>query len=251
MDAETLFRSYAQISDLPPKTQRQVLDVYLTLASTVASAIMGTYVSLHTNFIHPLLAVSVTVLSSLAILLMRPTKDNLTLRRTLLWTSGYMTGALLMPLCSEFLYHNPGILYGAMGSAAVLFASFALGVVMSTRRQVIYMIGVVAFALGSVAWVSLVNFFFPTQLLLTAEMYLALASACVYVVLHTQLMLDEARLGDLDPVAHALVFFNDLVRLFVQILAIMAKNERSREEEEDSRRRRRKSGRTSHRSTAY
>ncbi|ORX72940.1 hypothetical protein DL89DRAFT_290734 [Linderina pennispora] len=242
MDAETLFRSYAQISDLPPKTQRQVLDVYLTLASTVASAIMGTYVSLHTNFIHPLLA---------SILLMRPTKDNLTLRRTLLWTSGYMTGALLMPLCSEFLYHNPGILYGAMGSAAVLFASFALGVVMSTRRQVIYMIGVVAFALGSVAWVSLVNFFFPTRLLLTAEMYLALASTCVYVVLHTQLMLDEARLGDLDPVAHALVFFNDLVRLFVQILAIMAKNERSREEEEDSRRRRRKSGRTSHRSTAY
>ncbi|KAJ1939744.1 hypothetical protein FBU59_004021 [Linderina macrospora] len=250
MDAETLFKSYAQVADLPPKTQRQILNVYLTLSTTVASAMMGAYVATHKDIIPQFVAVAVTLLATMGIAFMPANKDTLSVRRTLLWTCGYMTGTILMPLKVEFLQYNPGILYGAMGSAAVLFASFAMGVMMSTRRHVIYLTGIVAFALGSVAWIGLVNWFFPTRLLLGAEMYLALASSCVYVVMHTQVMLDEARFGDLDPVAHALVFFNDLVSLFVRILVIMAKNQRDQEEDENDRRRRRKTGQSSQRSTA-
>ncbi|KAI8320017.1 hypothetical protein GQ54DRAFT_313030 [Martensiomyces pterosporus] len=251
MDAERVFMSFTQTADLTSKAQRELLSIYLMLTSTVASSIIGYYVADRVPFVGSggLLTVLGILATTLAIFMLPPTSENLNKRRSLLWLDGWLTGASLRPLILQFFYwDDAALVYAALGSALVLFASFALGVLSSNRRQVIYLLGSISFAVCTFGWVSLVNFFYPTSTLISLELLLGLASSCGYVIMHTQLMLDEVNMGlAVDPVRHSLTFFNDLVELFVRLLVILANNKQRRESEEESdrdRRRRRNQART-------
>lgn len=58
-------------------------------------------------------------------------------------------------------------------------------------------------------------------LFLRFQLYFGLLVFVGYMVVDTQEIIEEAHLGDLDYVKHALTLFTDFVAVFVRILIIM------------------------------
>ncbi|KAJ1964116.1 hypothetical protein GGI12_001630 [Dipsacomyces acuminosporus] len=257
MNAERVLNSFTQTADLPSKSQKAILSVYVTLASTVASSIIGYYVSDRITFLGSGLIPALGVLvATVALFFIPATNANLSKRRSLLWLIGWLMGAALRPLLQEFFYWgHEALVYAALGSTFVLFTSFSLGVLSSNRRQVIYLVSSMFFALCTFGWIRLLNFFYPTNALLSLELLLGLASTCAYTIMHTQMMLDDIAMGvSADPIWYSLTFFNDLVQMFIRLLVILANNKERRDREEEGdrdKRRRRNQARTGAGYTSY
>ncbi|PIA15366.1 hypothetical protein COEREDRAFT_82115 [Coemansia reversa NRRL 1564] len=130
----------------------------------------------------------------------------------------------------------------ALGMTIALFGSFSVAVMTSDRAQVVYGIGAVSYAVLSVSWVGLVNWFYPTRALSSLSIVLGLIMPCISVVLNTSNMLEQASIGmDIDPISHSLTFFNDLIRMFVHLIVLLSGENNRREDEYQDKRSRRKS----------
>ncbi|KAJ2156317.1 hypothetical protein GGF46_005273 [Coemansia sp. RSA 552] len=243
------FGSFSQAARLKPRAQRQVLDVYLTLASTLASSMAGYYTAERLpQFFgsYSLLLVLGIAALALAIFLTPATPRNLSRRRLMVWSMGWLAGTLAEPAIEPLVYAGyRSSVYMALGTAVSLFGSFGVAVMSSSRAQVVYAVGAALFVSSSLSWVSLLNFFYPTAVLTDMTLLGALAVPCVSVVVHTSSMFEQAARGvDLDPVVHALRFFNDLVRMFVYLLELFTTDSRrERDDDRRSHRRRRSHGR--------
>ncbi|KAJ2705580.1 Bax inhibitor 1 [Coemansia spiralis] len=239
--------SFSQTAQLAPRAQRQIANVYVTLAATVASAVVG-HMSVNRlpvlGSFGLLLGVAGLALAA-GVHLMPATPGNMLQRRGMLWGAGWSAGAVLHSAVAPMMrYGQADIVWMALGTAAALFASFAVAVMSSTRPQVIYATGVAAFAISSLSWVGLIGMLFPSSALMDMSLLLGLAVPGVSAVIHTRNMLDEAEAGvDIDPATYALRFFGNLVDMFVHLLAILRSN---REREENNSRRRRPRARRDH-----
>ncbi|KAJ2504454.1 Inhibitor of apoptosis-promoting Bax1-related protein [Coemansia sp. RSA 2049] len=220
---------------LRPHTQRQLVQIYTTLASTVACSMGGCYLAGRIPWLgnHELLTVGGTLLGTLAVYAIKPTKANLTARQMLLWAVSMLTGTLVRPVVEEFLYWgDEDLVYMALGSALTLFASFALAAIVSPSSRVVYAVGAAVSALTSLLWLSLVAYVYPTHALHMLTVLVSLAVSCVSVVIHTHGILELANAGaELDPVTHSLTLFNDLALMFVRLLVLLSGDRRRREEQ--------------------
>ncbi|KAJ2761361.1 hypothetical protein IWQ57_006070 [Coemansia nantahalensis] len=232
--------SFSQTAQLRPRAQRQIANVYVTLTATVASAVVG-HMSVERvpllGGLTMLVAVAGLALA-LAVHVVPATERNVGRRRAMLWGVGWSAGAGLHSVVAPMMrYGQAGLVWTALGTAAALFASFAVAVMSSPRPQVIYAVGVAAFAVSALSWVGIVGWLFPASVFVDLSLLLGLAAPGVSAVVHTRVMLDEAAAGaDIDPVTYALRFFGNLVDMFVHLLAILRNNQ---ERSEDSGRRRR------------
>ncbi|KAJ2092527.1 Inhibitor of apoptosis-promoting Bax1-related protein [Coemansia sp. RSA 986] len=241
-----IFDVFSETADLRPRTQQQLLQVYTTLVSVIVFSMLGCFVAGRVPALgnHELVTLVGIVAGTVAVYVMRPTKENLQSRRLILWTVSWLIGTMIQPAVQVFFYYgNQDILYMALGTSFTLFASFAAVTMITPRRRVIYTVGTAISALASLSWISLIMYFYPTHTLHCLAMLISLAFSCVSVVIHTHNILDQARSGaDLDPIVHALTLFNDLASIFVRILAILSNNKR-RDEERGRNTRGRSSGR--------
>ncbi|KAJ1840043.1 hypothetical protein LPJ70_004817, partial [Coemansia sp. RSA 2708] len=170
--------AFSQTAHLKPRTQRQICDVYLTLASTAASSMAGYYTAERLLFIESfslLLSLGLLALSA-GVYLMPATSQNLTRRRAMLWSIGWISGAVIQPTIAPFInYGYADAVYMALGMTVALFGSFGAAVMSSTRSQVVYAVGAAMFAITSLSWVSLLNWFYPTQMLSNMSLMTGLA----------------------------------------------------------------------------
>ncbi|KAJ2082794.1 hypothetical protein H4R24_001318 [Coemansia sp. RSA 988] len=236
MAQSTFLGVFSQTARLKPRAQQQILNVYSTLASTTASSVAGYYAADRFSIIEAnstLLAIGALLLSA-AVFLMKPTSSNISQRRTILWGIVLITGALLHPAIAPLMYIGyADVVYMALGVTAALFGSFSVAVMTSDRAQVVYGIGAATYAVLSLSWVGLINWFYPTRALSSLSLLLGLAMPCISVVINTSSMLEQASLGeDIDPVSHSLAFFNDLVRMFVNLLVLLSGDKNRRDEED-------------------
>ncbi|KAJ1730108.1 Bax inhibitor 1, partial [Coemansia biformis] len=234
-EKSTPLESFSQTAQLTPRSQRQIVDVYLTLASTAASAVGGHITVERLPFIEDwsiLLVLGAFVLGA-AVFLSPATEQNLPRRRTMLWGVGWVSGILMHSAVAPLMYYGQAdIVYMALGIAIALFASFAVAVMTSSRSQVIYATGAAAFAISSLSWIGLLGLIFPSRILWDTSLLVGLAVPGVSAVVHTRNMLDEAASGvDIDPVTYALRFFGNLVNMFAHLLALL-RNNRERDEED-------------------
>ncbi|KAJ2480517.1 Eukaryotic translation initiation factor 4B [Coemansia sp. RSA 2131] len=172
---------------------------------------------------------------------MPPTRQNLLMRRLMVWTIGWISGVVIQPSIIQFMYSGEvHIVYAALGTSIALFASFGAAVMSSSRAQAVYAVGTAVFAISALSWVSLLNYIYPTRVLSNMSLLVGLAGLCVSAVVHTSNMIERAAQNvDIDPVVCALGFFNDLVQMFLHLVALLSNEQRRKEEE---RRKSRRSG---------
>ncbi|KAJ2632496.1 Bax inhibitor 1 [Coemansia sp. RSA 1290] len=236
----TFLRNFSQTARLEPRAQRQILDVFMTLASTVASSMAGLYTAERLLFLE-----DYQILFSIALFLLTvgiyatpSTPGSLSRRRVMLWSVGWITGALLQPAIEPLvLYGHGGTVFMALGTVVSLFASFAVAVMATDREQVAYVVGACLYAAMALSWVGLVGWFFPTHALTQLTLLLGLLFPCISMVVHMRHMLDRARVGArIDPVEYSLGFFSDLVRMFVYLLKFFVNNDKQQQKKRQKRR---------------
>lgn len=232
-------KEFTQTRELTPRAQRQLRGVYQTLGSTVAMAAVGFRVADRWGLTYLVMDYMVLIALGLMALMAAihwiPARRDTVARRTgLLWAFGGLTGMMLEPVVSM---NEMGLVYMAMGGAASLFGGFTVATMTSTRRAVVYGVGTGVSVLGMMGWVMLIGWLYPSTMGYSLVMLMGLLSSCLGVVAGTQQMLDEAQNGDLDPVVHALSFFNLLVSLFVRLMRLLSDDRQRR----DSRRRQKSS----------
>ncbi|KAJ1882371.1 Inhibitor of apoptosis-promoting Bax1-related protein [Kickxella alabastrina] len=248
MDAHDFFDCFTRTSTLSRATQRELLLVYTTLITTLLSSIAGIYSAYHLNIYEtfPLLIPITLLLLTFAMYLVPATKQNVGKRQTTLLCLGWVTGVFITPFISRMEYRTGSmdVVVGAAGLSILMFAAFALATVCFERSQVVYTMGAVWTALGSLAWVGFAGWMWGSYgYFLDLHLLVGLATACAYVVKHTNDLVDLAQGGQwLDPVSHALGFFNDFVRIFMHLAVILARN-KERRDPQDKKNKKKRQGR--------
>ncbi|KAJ2689179.1 Inhibitor of apoptosis-promoting Bax1-related protein [Coemansia spiralis] len=238
MDISSVFNAFSQTAHLKPQVQRQLSAIYVTLLSTLGTCLSGYYVAYRFPFLDdyflPLVFAFIAIV--LAISFITPTPGNLSNRRALLLTNGWIMGALIQPAIRPLMYsRDADLVYQAVGLAAALFASFSVATMVSSRCQTIYAIGSASMALSTLLVLRLLGWFYPSMALFSINLLVGIAISCLYVVVHTHEVLEKARKGErLDPVTHAMLFFSDFVGLFLRLLSLL-QNDRRRREQSDER----------------
>ncbi|KAJ2584446.1 hypothetical protein IWW49_005006 [Coemansia sp. RSA 1797] len=244
MKKESILGAFSQTARLAPRAQRQILDVYTTLALVSLCSMCGYYTACRFPFITSFGMILPLGLLGLvcAVLFMAPTQQNLSVRRLLVWTIGWISGVVIQPGIIQFMNSGEAhIVYAALGISVALFVSFGVAVMSSTQAQTVYAVGAVTFAMSALSWVSLLNYIYPTPVLSNMSLMVGLSGPCLSAVVHTSNMIERAAQNvDIDPVVSALGFFSDLVQMFVHLVALLS-NDRQRKEEEE--RRNKRSGR--------
>ncbi|KAJ1724429.1 hypothetical protein LPJ61_005741, partial [Coemansia biformis] len=177
-EKSTPLGSFSQTAQLTPRSQRQIADVYLMLASTAASAVGGHVAAERLPFTEDwglLVALGVIVLGP-AMLQMQATEQNLSQRRIIMWGVGWVLGFLMHSTVAPLVHYGQAdSVYMALGISITMFASFAVAVMTSSRSQVIYATGAAVFALSSLSWISLLGFIFPSRILWDTSLLVGLA----------------------------------------------------------------------------
>ncbi|KAJ2544044.1 hypothetical protein GGF49_001553 [Coemansia sp. RSA 1853] len=244
MKKESILGAFSQTARLVPRAQRQILDVYATLATVALCSMVGYYTASRLPFIGNFSMLLPLGLMGLVFVVyfMPPTRQNLLMRRLMVWTIGWISGVVIQPSIIQFMYSGEAhIVYAALGTSVALFASFGAAVMSSSRAQTVYAVGTAVFAISAMSWVSLLSYIYPTRVLSNMSLVVGLAGPCVSAVVHTSNMIERAAQNvDIDPVVCALGFFNDLVQMFLHLVALFSNEQRRKEEES---RKSRRSGR--------
>jgi FtsH-binding integral membrane protein len=219
--------------------QRHLISVYTTLLLAVACAAGGAFFDSQVWQIGGVLT-TLGALAIMAALAMTPASPaTLQKRQGLLCLFSALQGASLGPLLNLAFFVDPSLVAVAFGGAAAVFASFSLAALLTRRRAMLALTGILSTAITSFLWLHLAAMFLPRSAAfmlraLQLELYLGVFVFAGYVLVDTQVIVEKAYAGDTDHVAHALDLFVDLVALFARLLAILVRNAAARGGGEDS-----------------
>lgn len=213
--------------------QRHLVSVYTTLLLAVACAAGGAFFDSQIWQIGGLLT-TLGALATMAALAMTPASPaTLQKRQGLLCLFSALQGASLGPLLNLAFFVDPSLVAVAFGGAAAVFASFSLAALLTRRRAMLALAGILSTAITSFLWLHLAALILPRSAAfmlqaLQLELYLGVFVFAGYVLVDTQVIVEKASAGDTDHVAHALDLFVDLVALFARLLAILVRNAAAR-----------------------
>merc|ERR1719333_1356095 len=108
---------------------------------------------------------------------------------------------------------NPSIVPTAFMVTATIFGCFTGASLMAPDGKYLY--------LGGTLMSGLSTLFFRSQLLFQAHIWIGLAVFCGFIMFDTQLIINKARNGDRDFIAHSLDLFIDFVQVFRKVLILL------------------------------
>lgn len=164
--------------------------------------------------------------SMLGIQFLPNTASNAVARHGLLYGFGFANGWGVGPLLRQAFYLDPGIAFSALVGAAVIFLSFSLTALMTSRRSQLYLGGYLAAGASALLWLGFLNTFLASGRLFSAELYLGLLVFAGYVLFDTQLIVERSEEGYRDPPGDALALFTNLVAIFVRLLVLLSRDRR-------------------------
>jgi len=159
-DTRGMWESLKRTASLSSPVQTHVRAVYTWLTLTLAAASAGAYTHLYVlSWLRGgTFSMLVGLGCMLAVMAMRPTPETGDVdRKGLLLAFGYFQGVSLGPLLETLLDFYPGILTSALVSTTLVFASFTASAMLSDRRSMIYLGGMLTSALSILLWLSLAN----------------------------------------------------------------------------------------------
>jgi len=222
-------------NNISQRVQNHLKQVYSTLAATMLAASFGTVFYLYTH-LSPFLS-SIAMMFLLFGLTFESRDVPVQQRFPRLLLFGFFQGAAVGSLVEMGLYVSPLLVAQAFLMTVLTFGCFAAAATLSERRSMLYMYGMLASGTSWLLFASFANFFFQSQAVFAAELYLGLALFLGYVCADSQMIIERADSGDYDYVRHALELFLDFVAVFVRILVIFL---RSKENERNESRRKRR-----------
>lgn len=86
-------------------------------------------------------------------------------------------------------------------------------------------------------WLSLANLFFRSMAIANLQLYLGLMVMSGFILYDTQLIVEKAKMGNLDYLSHAIELFIDFVGVFVRLLIILTKNSNNNNKKDERKRR--------------
>ena len=119
------------------------------------------------------------------------------------------------------------IIVKALSSTFVVFSCFTASALLSKDRTYLYLGGFLSSAISTLLWLSFFNIFMRSESVLNFQLYFGLLVLCGFILYDTQLIVEKAKLGSRDYLVHALTLFTDFFGVFIRLLAIFSKNERS------------------------
>jgi FtsH-binding integral membrane protein len=234
-----------KMNSIDDRVQQHLCRVYSLLAWTVICGALGVWIFLKTGFelgFFGLMGIMglIMYLSSTRNSYSSQTQTNRLVALTLF---GIMKGLTLGSLVSLILMVDPSIIILAFLSTTAVFLSFSLAALLSKRRSYLYLGGILSSALSFFMLLSFLQIFMGySKLMFDIHLYGGLMLFCGYVIFDTQVILEQAIMGDKDAVWHALQLFIDFVGIFVRICIILLKSAENKKSNSN-----RRSGTTSNR----
>jgi FtsH-binding integral membrane protein len=230
-------------TDLSPRIQHHLAQVYTTLTIALLLSAAGVWVSAATGFGQGLGMIGFMVCVPWMVST-PPTPENLGKRRKLFAGAALSQGLLVAPLVRVALAVHPSVLFTAFGATACVFACFSAAALLSPRRSYLYLGGLLSSVLTTFCWMRLASFVFGSgALLYQAELYGGLAVFSGYVIYDTQVIVERAEAGQTDPLKPALDLLVDFVAIFVRLLVILMRNAEKKRDQESREQQGRRSNR--------
>jgi FtsH-binding integral membrane protein len=224
--------SFAIMSSL--QTRTNVLDhstrsflakTYGTIAFTCCTCAYGVRISLLVRF-HPIgLAVTMCLIAVAILISSSDTNSGMSLaiRLTYIAKFGFLQGLALGGVVADALVVNPHMFLAAVLTVAAVFTSFALAVLLSNKRETVY-VGSTMLAIQICLVVQLVSGIHIDYQVVACAL---LSLSCALLAFDTEMLIARCRKGDVDFVRGALHLFLDGVIIFVRVLAMMRTSTRA------------------------
>lgn len=202
--------------------------VYAHLAMGVVMTAVGVHVETKIFSIPPMASGLVCMLCAWSIMSTRENKvDNTRLGK--FFAFAFFKGMSLGHFLYQISQVHPHILPIAFFGTLAVFGCLSGCAIFAKQRSYLYLGGMLSSALMYMSLVSMANMFFQTQLAYDVLLWGSLAVFLGYVIFDTQVILEQARNGDKDIVAHGLQLYIDLIAIFIRIVVILMKREQDKE----------------------
>jgi FtsH-binding integral membrane protein len=138
---------------------------------------------------------------------------------------GGVCGVSVAPLVRAALRVDPAVVGLALVATCVVFACFSVAALLARRRAMLFLGAFLFSALSLLVMAGFLNrvFLMHSSLVFGVELYGGLMVFCGFVAFDTQMIIERASNGDLDPVRHAIDLFLDLLNIFIRVLIILTK----------------------------
>jgi len=215
-----------------PRVRTHLKNVYATLTMSVMSATAGAYIHLFTDLlrgggiIFSLLGVGL----AFGLFFTPDNGKNRITRLSMLLGFAFLTGLGLGPLLDVAIMINPSIVPSAFMLTTVVFGCFTGAALLAPDGKYLYLGGSLLSGLSTLLFLGFLNIFFRSQLLFQAHLYMGLAIFCGFIMFDTQVIIEKAKRGDKDFIAHALDLFIDFVQIFRKVLIILMQKEQGKEQ---------------------
>lgn len=215
-----------------PRVRSHLKNVYASLTMSIMTAAVGAYVHLFTDllrgggFVFSLLGAGL----ALGLFFTPDNGKNRSTRMGMLLGFAFLTGLGLGPLLEIAIMMNPSIVPSALMLTSVVFACFTGAALFAPDGKYLYLGGSLLSGLSSLMFLGLLNIFFRSQLLFQAHLYIGLAIFCGFIMFDTQVIIEKARRGDRDFIAHSLDLFIDFIQIFRKVLILLMQKEQGKEQ---------------------
>jgi FtsH-binding integral membrane protein len=228
---KTLF----DFSNLQPRVQTHLKNVYTCLLVSTLCAALGVYLSMTGWLNYPRLAVFGSIITSIWLFTLDFNARTQTQCFALMSATALFTGIYLSPLINLAIDVDPQIVMTAFLLTTTIFVCFTLSALLTQKRTYLYLGGFLSAGTSIMLLLSIMNIFGRSQLIFNVNLYFGLFIACGYILYDTQLIVEKAVHGDMNYVKHAVFLFIDMVDLFVRILIILLKNSQNKNKKSNNR----------------
>ena len=124
---------------------------------------------------------------------------------------------------------HPEIVMQAVLYTASAFTSFSLISLLSKRRSMLFVGGIIVTLVQGMLLYRLFAWLSGTPAFGLTYLMFGLLTACLYIIYDTQMIVERAERGDKDVIGHTMILFVDLFELFIKILQILIELQKNEE----------------------
>lgn len=140
-------------------------------------------------------------------------------------------GLLMRASLLDIFAHNPEIITTALFATIVIFACFSLASLFMTSRAALYVCGLTSSLTLYISMVRFTNLLVRSRFANNFTDVALLVSFCGYIIMDTQIILQEFSRGSKDFLWHAVTLYGDLLSIFLKIVQILCAKEKRRQKE--------------------
>lgn len=220
-----------------PHVRDHLSKVYMLLGATTIATAVGSVLQVAHIIDLGILAAIASLGLVLGLHFYRDDGKNYTTRLSMLLAFGFCSGQTMGPLLEYIIDINPSIILTALVSTGVIFASLSLSALFAERGKYLFLGGLLASVINTMAILSLLNMFFRSYFVQMAQLYIGVFVMAAFVLFDTQNIIEKCRMGNRDVVQHALDLFFDVISMFRRLLIILTQKEERRNNDERRKRR--------------